>query len=65
MFTKKENELDLKAMKGIRKRKKDKRKKLRKPKKIWSQEEDELLLNLIEKYGPSKWSIIASFMNNR
>lgn len=65
MVARKGSELDHNSTKDNRKRIKDKRKKLRKPKKIWSQDEDELLLNLIEKYGPSKWSIIASFMTNR
>lgn len=53
------------VQKVCKKRKKDWKKKVRKPKKIWTQEEDELLLKLIEEYGPAKWSIIASFMQNR
>lgn len=51
--------------KVFKRKRKDKKKKVRKPKKIWTQEEDELLLKLIDEYGPAKWSVIASFMNNR
>lgn len=31
----------------------------RKPKKIWTKEEDLLLTKLIEQHGPNKWSFIA------
>lgn len=31
----------------------------------WTDEEDELLRKLVEKYSPSKWSLIASHMENR
>ena len=31
----------------------------------WTEEEDELLRKLVEKYTPSKWSLIASHMENR
>ena len=48
-----------------RNRYKLKKKRIRKPKKIWSQDEDELLLKLIDQYGPAKWSVISSFMENR
>lgn len=34
-------------------------------KKIWTSEEDEILLRLIEKFGPAKWSAIASFIQGR
>lgn len=51
--------------KKIIKKRKGKKKKQRKPKRIWLESEDLQLLNLIRKYGPSKWSIIASFMNGR
>ena len=51
--------------KKIQKKKRIKKKKQRKPKKIWLESEDFQLLQLIKKYGPSKWSVIASFMNGR
>ena len=31
----------------------------RKPKKIWTKEEDILLTKLIDQFGPNKWSSIA------
>ncbi len=42
-----------------------KRRKKRNPKKIWTQQEDEILLNLISVYGPAKWSLIAKKIKNR
>ena len=44
--------------------KKKKVKKPRKPKRIWTEEEDKVLLSLIKKYGATKWSVIASHMND-
>ena len=64
-YLKEVNDIDNQPPKVLKKRKKEKRRKIRKPKKIWSKEEDDLLLALIEQYGPSKWSIIASFMQER
>lgn len=37
----------------------------RKPKKIWQQYEDELLVQLIEIHGPNKWSCIAQHIPGR
>lgn len=34
-------------------------------KKPWTQKEDKLLLKLIEKYGPSRWSAIARSIPSR
>lgn len=31
----------------------------------WTKEEDELVVRLVEKYGPKKWSLIASHLNGR
>lgn len=40
-------------------------KKQKRPKNIWTSQEDKLLLQLIDIHGPSHWSLIASSMNNR
>ena len=37
----------------------------RKPKKIWTKEEDILLTKLIEQHGPNKWSFIAQNISGR
>lgn len=37
----------------------------RKPKKIWTKEEDLLLTKLIEQHGPNKWSFIAQNIEGR
>lgn len=34
-------------------------------KKIWTSEEDEVLMGLIDRFGPAKWSAIANFMPGR
>ena len=34
-------------------------------KKNWSEDEDKLLLKMIEKYGPRKWSLIAKHIKDR
>ena len=34
-------------------------------KKNWTDEEDRILLNLINEYGPKKWSIIAKHIKDR
>lgn len=34
-------------------------------KKPWSQEEDNLVKKLVEKYGPQRWSFIAKFVPGR
>lgn len=60
-----EDDSEFNLYKGNKRSKKEKKKRVRKPKKIWTQEEDELLLKLIDQYGPTKWSVIASFMDNR
>ena len=39
--------------------------KVRRPKKIWTDEEDKQLLKHINDYGPAKWSTIATFMPGR
>lgn len=65
MYSEAENFKDRTKSLNSRNKKRDRKKKARKPKKIWSQEEDDLLLKLINKYGPSKWSVIASFMVDR
>ena len=31
----------------------------------WTKEEDELVIQLVDKYGPKKWSLIASHLNGR
>ena len=31
----------------------------------WSEEEDAILRSLVEKFGPKKWSTIASYINGR
>ena len=31
----------------------------------WTKEEDEMVIQLVEKYGPKKWSLIASHLNGR
>lgn len=31
----------------------------------WTKEEDEMVIELVEKYGPKKWSLIASHLNGR
>lgn len=40
-------------------------KRVKRPKNIWGPEEDAKLLELIDLYGPSRWSMIASFMPGR
>jgi len=48
-----------------RRSKKKQAKRTKRPKNIWVAEEDKKLLELIEVYGPSHWSTIASFMPGR
>lgn len=48
-----------------RRSKKKQAKRTKRPKNIWVAEEDKKLLELIEIYGPSHWSTIASFMPGR
>ena len=60
-----DEDFDFNLNKSNRRIAKNKKKRIRKPKKIWSQDEDELLLKLIDQYGPAKWSVISSFMENR
>ncbi|KAG8040728.1 hypothetical protein GUJ93_ZPchr0337g7076 [Zizania palustris] len=31
----------------------------------WTQEEDEIIINMVEKHGPTKWSVIAKSLNGR
>lgn len=35
------------------------------PKRSWTQEEDDILIEAVAKYGPQKWSLIARFIPNR
>ena len=35
------------------------------PKRSWTEEEDEMLMRVVEKYGPNRWSFIARFIPNR
>lgn len=48
-----------------RKSKKRLAKRTKRPKNIWGPEEDQKLLELIDVYGPSKWSTIAASMPGR
>ena len=34
-------------------------------KKPWTEEEDAMVMKLVEKYGPQKWSFIAKFVQGR
>lgn len=34
-------------------------------KRPWTEQEDRLLVNVVEKYGPKQWSVIASFFEGR
>merc|ERR1719199_1622888 len=34
-------------------------------KRSWTSEEDELLVSLVQKYGPRRWSVIASYLDGR
>lgn len=35
------------------------------PKRSWTQEEDELLVSVVKRFGPHKWSLIARYIPNR
>jgi hypothetical protein len=35
------------------------------PKRSWTEEEDAVLRDTVQKYGPQKWSLIARFLPNR
>ena len=57
--------LPTRGAKPIRKFGKSKISKKKRVKRIWTETEDKQLLKLIERYGPSKWSIISTYMKNR
>lgn len=65
ILNKRKEETESKPRKAILKLKKTKDKNLKRQKKIWSDEEDILLLKLIEEYGAARWSTIANFMAGR
>jgi hypothetical protein len=53
------------SRRGGKKVRKAKVAKVRRAKKIWTDEEDRKLMEYINEYGPAKWSTIATFMPGR
>ena len=64
-LTRRKNETDQQSRGATKKLRKTKEKRVKRQKKIWTDDEDVQLLKLIEDYGAARWSTIANFMPGR